>query len=73
MTAPPKALQNPPTSNPGTRKEVSLKSVALITKVKNPRVITVSGKVKSKKIGRIKALTKARIITAKIAEKNPLR
>jgi hypothetical protein len=33
----------------------------------------VSGNVKSKKIGLINALTKARIITARIAEKNPSR
>jgi hypothetical protein len=51
--------------------EASLKRVALITNVKRPRLITVMGRVRRRKIGLIKALMKARIITANRAESNP--
>src|SRR5438128_5929 len=55
--APKNADQNPSTENPLTKDATNQKSRALITKMNNPSVSTVAGRVSSTTSGRISVLT----------------
>lgn len=58
----------PSTTNPGTKSVVILKTIALTMNINNPRVMIVSGKVKSTSTGLIKVLIMPKTIAAKSAE-----
>lgn len=58
----------PSTMKPGTKKVVILRTMALTTKINNPRVITVSGKVRRSKIGLMKVFIMPRTMAASKAE-----
>lgn len=58
----------PSTMKPGTKKVVILRTMALTTKMNNPKVITVNGKVKRSKIGFMKVLIIPSTIAASNAE-----
>jgi hypothetical protein len=66
--APSIAGNQPSTENPGTKRVVILKTMALTIKMNNPRVMTVRGKVKRSKTGFIKVLIIPRTMAAKSAE-----
>ena len=55
----------PSTENPGTNREVSLKTMAFTTKINKPKVITVRGRVKKIRTGLIKVLITPSTIAAK--------
>ena len=61
------AAKNPSTSKPGTNEAASAKSVALITKINNPRVTIVIGIVRMTSKGRINALRAPNTMAAIIA------
>ncbi len=58
----------PSTMKPGTKKVVILRTMALTTKINNPRVMTVRGKVRRSKIGLMKVLIMPRTMAASRAE-----
>ena len=66
------AVQNPRTSKPDITPDAIMSRIALITKVKSPRVRTVMGNVKRNNMGRKKAFRIPRIAAANSAEEKPL-
>ena len=69
--APIKALRKLSTSNPGVIKPAKLNKKAFITKVNNPKVKILIGKVTKTKTGFIKTLIIAMIIATTNAFQNP--
>lgn len=65
------AAGKPTTVKPGTNLATSKNIRAFITKVNNPKVRKLIGKVKINNIGRMKILTSPITITAAIADINP--
>jgi hypothetical protein len=66
------ADQNPETSNPDITPDTIISIIALITKVKIPRVNIFMGRVNINIIGRKKAFSIPKIAAAKRAEEKPL-
>lgn len=66
------ADQNPETSNPDITPDTIISIIALITKVKIPRVNIFMGRVNINSIGRKKAFSMPKIAAAKSAEEKPL-
>lgn len=66
--APRIAAIQPSTTKPGTKKVVSLRTMALTTNINRPRVITVRGRVNNRRIGLMKVLITARTMAASKAE-----
>ncbi len=65
------AARKPSTLKPGTIADVSMISIALITNVKSPSVMTLTGSVRMTMIGLMNALTAPSTTAATSAEKTP--
>lgn len=66
--APRMAASQPSTMKPGTKRVVSLRTIALTTNINRPKVMTVRGRVNNRRIGLMKVLMTARTMAASKAE-----